>query len=90
MFPNESVSIKDGYTCNSVFCKKPPRINLFLSILRWEYIRVPLPGKILNLLAKTITDLGAMDDVKVIVLKSAGERAFCAGASFDELISIDN
>lgn len=47
-----------------------------------------LPGKILNKLAETITELGQNDDVKVIVLKSAGERAFCAGASFDELISI--
>lgn len=47
-----------------------------------------LPGKILNLLAKTITDIGAKNEVKVIVLKSAGDRAFCAGASFDELISI--
>ncbi|MBU2060437.1 MAG: enoyl-CoA hydratase/isomerase family protein [Bacteroidetes bacterium] len=49
-----------------------------------------LPGKILNLLADTITQLGADDSVKVIVLKSVGEKAFCAGASFDELISIDN
>jgi len=47
-----------------------------------------LPGKILNLLADTITNLGNDSQVKVIVLKSAGERAFCAGASFDELISI--
>ena len=47
-----------------------------------------LPGKILNLLAKTITDVGAQHEVKVIILKSAGDRAFCAGASFDELISI--
>jgi methylglutaconyl-CoA hydratase len=49
-----------------------------------------LPGKILNKLAKTITDVGAKNEVKVIVLKSAGERAFCAGASFDELISIND
>ena len=47
-----------------------------------------LPGKILGLLAKTISDVGAMNEVKVIVLKSAGDKAFCAGASFDELISI--
>ncbi|GAB5418316.1 MAG: enoyl-CoA hydratase/isomerase family protein [Crocinitomicaceae bacterium] len=47
-----------------------------------------LPGKILQKLADTITDLGQNSDVKVIVLKSQGERAFCAGASFDELISI--
>jgi methylglutaconyl-CoA hydratase len=47
-----------------------------------------LPGKILQKLADTITELGKNDSVKVIVLKSAGEKAFCAGASFDELISI--
>jgi methylglutaconyl-CoA hydratase len=47
-----------------------------------------LPGKILKKLADTITELGADDAVKVIVLKSLGDRAFCAGASFDELISI--
>lgn len=47
-----------------------------------------LPGKILQKLADTITELGQNDAVKVIVLKSQGERAFCAGASFDELISI--
>lgn len=47
-----------------------------------------LPGKILQKLANTIESLGQNDEVKVIVLKSAGDRAFCAGASFDELISI--
>ena len=47
-----------------------------------------LPGKVLANLAETITAAGQNDDVKVIVLKSSGERAFCAGASFDELISI--
>ena len=49
-----------------------------------------LPGKILNKLADTITLAGNNDAIKVIILKSAGERAFCAGASFDELISIDD
>jgi methylglutaconyl-CoA hydratase len=47
-----------------------------------------LPGKILQKLAATITQLGEDDSVKVIVLQSEGEKAFCAGASFDELISI--
>ncbi|MDX2359928.1 MAG: enoyl-CoA hydratase/isomerase family protein [Crocinitomicaceae bacterium] len=47
-----------------------------------------LPGKILGKLADSITEVGANDVVKVIVLKSSGERAFCGGASFDELISI--
>jgi len=29
-------------------------------------------------------------DVSLVVLKSEGERAFCAGASFDELLAISN
>jgi methylglutaconyl-CoA hydratase len=47
-----------------------------------------LPGKILRKLAETITQLGNDSSVRVILLKSDGDRAFCAGASFDELISI--
>lgn len=47
-----------------------------------------LPGKVLAKLADTIAEAGQNDEVKVIILKSAGDRAFCAGASFDELISI--
>lgn len=47
-----------------------------------------LPGKVLKQLADTITKLGKDETVKVIVLKSKGEKGFCAGASFDELISI--
>lgn len=49
-----------------------------------------LPGHILAELANTITKAGEDDNIKVLILKSAGERAFCAGASFDELIAIDN
>lgn len=47
-----------------------------------------LPGKLLNEIAETITSLNDNNEVKVIVLQSSGDRAFCAGASFDELISI--
>ena len=49
-----------------------------------------LPGNILAKLATTITDAGNDKNIKVLILKSAGDRAFCAGASFDELIAIDN
>ena len=48
-----------------------------------------LPGHILAELASTITKAGEDENIKVIILKSAGERAFCAGASFDELVAID-
>lgn len=47
-----------------------------------------LPGDVLHTLAAAIEDAGKNQEVKVIVLKSKGEKAFCAGASFDELISI--
>ncbi len=49
-----------------------------------------LPGNLLEKLANSITELGTDNATNVIVLKSAGERAFCAGASFDELISIND
>jgi len=47
-----------------------------------------LPGELLRGLAAQITKQGDDASVKVIVLKSEGDKAFCAGASFDELISI--
>ena len=47
-----------------------------------------LPGEILRTLASQIEEMGKNDAAKVIVLQSEGEKAFCAGASFDELISI--
>lgn len=47
-----------------------------------------LPGEILEKLAKTILEEGAKPEVKIILLKSEGEKAFCAGASFDELLEI--
>ncbi|REJ85224.1 MAG: enoyl-CoA hydratase/isomerase family protein [Bacteroidetes bacterium] len=49
-----------------------------------------MPGKLLFELAEAIKSSGDDKDVKVIILKSEGEKAFCAGASFDELVSIEN
>ncbi|MCX7548727.1 enoyl-CoA hydratase/isomerase family protein [Xanthomarina sp. F1114] len=49
-----------------------------------------LPGDLLAKLAKTITEAGENNDIKVIVLKSGGDRTFCAGASFNELININD
>lgn len=49
-----------------------------------------LPHRILEDLASEIHDAGADKNTKVIVLRSAGEKAFCAGASFDELTNIEN
>lgn len=49
-----------------------------------------LPGKILSQLADTISRVGDLSEVKVLVLKSGGDRTFCAGASFTELITIND
>ena len=47
-----------------------------------------LPGKILEELAKEIHFAGTHDDTRVIILKSDGDKTFCSGASFDELVAI--
>jgi methylglutaconyl-CoA hydratase len=49
-----------------------------------------LPSLLLLNLANTITEVSANPEAKVIVLRSEGDKAFCAGASFDELISIQD
>lgn len=49
-----------------------------------------LPSDLLRKLAITITEAGIDEKVKVIILKSGGERTFCAGASFDELVAIND
>lgn len=48
-----------------------------------------LPGAILEKLAQTILDEAEKEEVKAVLIKSTGEKAFCAGASFDELLSIE-
>jgi methylglutaconyl-CoA hydratase len=49
-----------------------------------------LPGHILSQLALAIETAGADEQVKVIILRSGGEKAFCAGASFTELKAISS
>ncbi len=48
------------------------------------------PSVLLDRLTKELQKVSENDAVSVIILKSEGNRAFCAGASFDELIAIDN
>lgn len=49
-----------------------------------------LPAKVLRDLANAIYAAGIDFNTRVIVLRSAGERAFCGGASFDELTAINS
>jgi len=49
-----------------------------------------LPGELLQKLEYFIKKAGNHQDVKVIVLQSGGDRTFCAGASFKELVNISD
>jgi methylglutaconyl-CoA hydratase len=49
-----------------------------------------LPRRLLTDLANEIHAAGADADTRVLVLRSGGTGAFCAGASFDELARIEN
>ena len=49
-----------------------------------------LPTNLLAALTETITNAGTNDTVKIIILKSVGDRTFCAGASLKELVQIND
>ena len=45
---------------------------------------------LLQRLANELDALSTREDVKAVVLRSAGEKAFCAGAFFNELVQVDS
>jgi len=47
-------------------------------------------SELLERLTDTINELSDNEAISVILLKSEGEKAFCAGASFDELLEVSN
>jgi methylglutaconyl-CoA hydratase len=49
-----------------------------------------LPSRLLHELVEAFAACGQNDAVKVVVLRSAEHKTFCAGASFDELAAIDD
>lgn len=48
------------------------------------------PGELLQRLTEEIDTIGNNPDVNIIILRSEGEGAFCAGASFDELLAVNS
>jgi methylglutaconyl-CoA hydratase len=48
------------------------------------------PSDLLNRLTNELNNLSNNPLVSVVVLKSSGSGAFCAGASFDELLAVSN
>lgn len=49
-----------------------------------------LPGGILRAMAAAISEAGSNREVRAIILRSDGDKVFCSGASFDELLAIDD
>lgn len=47
-----------------------------------------LPSDLLSQIVTALDEVGSQVEVKVVVLESGGDRTFCAGASFDELLAI--
>ena len=62
-----------------------------IAIITFYHIKSnSLPSDLLEKLANTIEEAGNNSEIKVIILQSYGEKSFCAGASFDELININD
>ncbi|HEV2479049.1 MAG TPA: enoyl-CoA hydratase-related protein [Puia sp.] len=74
--------IKDGYV-------NAERHNGVMTVEFHHPQSNSLPGPLLEALTHEIHSAGHDHDSHVIVLRSAGDRAFCAGASFEELMAIE-
>lgn len=64
--------------------------NSILEICFFHEAQNSLPSDILLGIAEAIRKAGENPDVLVIILKSGGDRTFCAGASFNELMAIQD
>ncbi len=60
------------------------------TITFYHQLHNSLPSALLEELAGAIVQSGTNANCKLIVLQSAGEGTFCAGASFDELLTIQD
>lgn len=74
---------------------KKPYVNLKVSggigtITFYHPLQNSLPAALLTKLAQLIDKAGADPEIKLVLLKSAGDRTFCSGANFQELMSIQD
>ncbi len=74
-------NIKEGYV-KSAWQKSIATIEFFHPAAN------SLPADLLNALTQEIHSVAMEDDIKVVIIRSAGEGAFCSGASFNELLGI--
>lgn len=64
--------------------------NKIATIIFYHPASNSFPSTLLQKLTEELQELSKNDSVSIIVLKSAGTGAFCAGASFDELLAVTN
>tara|TARA_B100000809_G_scaffold256935_1_gene297663 strand:+ start:15987 stop:16784 length:798 start_codon:yes stop_codon:yes gene_type:complete len=64
--------------------------NSIATVIFYHPASNSFPSSLLEKLTAEFKDLSKNNKVKVILLKSKGEKTFCAGASFDELLTIDD
>lgn len=66
-------------------------IDKHIAVITFNHpVHNSMPGYLLADLALHIKKAGESPDIHVIILSSGGDRTFCAGASFDELMTITN
>jgi methylglutaconyl-CoA hydratase len=75
--------LKDGYVKSEVH-------NGIANVEFFHPQSNALPARILEELAKEIHSIAQDEDARVVILQSSGDKAFCAGASFEELAAIKN
>ncbi len=76
-------SISEGSVTTKIFEK-------FAEVTFYHPSANALPSRLLAKLAKALRDAGDDATVHSVILRSAGDGAFCAGANFDELLAVDN
>ena len=64
--------------------------NRICTITFFHPMHNSLPGKLLGDFKDAIYEAGASEDNDLIVIQSEGERTYCAGASFNELVAIED
>lgn len=75
--------INDGYV-------QTERHNAVTTIEFFHPQSNSLPGRLLEAITHEVHGAGNDSHTRVIILRSAGQKAFCAGASFDELLAVRN
>lgn len=75
--------INDGYV-------QTERHNAVTTIEFFHPQSNSLPGRLLEAITHEVHGAGNDSHTRVIILRSAGQKAFCAGASFDELLAVQN